>query len=161
AVVLWLAVSFLAFHLPVLAQNAITDTTVSADTVTRLYGDSPCDTCPEMSGRLSSATIPDNQNLTGTVTKNAEYRSPEIVSSQVIASGSVVYTAGEITLGPGFEVKAGAQFEAHATDEFWQVNMLTYNLYIHANTSYKTHALYIKQFGADVVFPYKVTVKLR
>lgn len=144
AVVLWLAVSLLTFHLPVLAQNASTDTTVSADTVI-------AKSIP-MAAAATPTDPADLLNLSGTVSENQTYTSPEINSSQVITSGSVVYTAGdEIVLGPGFEVKGGATFEANVKDDFYKdVVMLTYNLHgLHAPG--KTHGQYIKQFGADVV----------
>ena len=101
----------------------------------------------------SNTLVPDEVTLTGTVTKDQERKASNITSSQVIAGGKTVYLAEEeVVLGPGFEVKSGAEFDLTIErDSFHIVPMLTYNLHGKHTPDYGVHAKYINQSGAAVV----------
>ena len=101
----------------------------------------------------SNSLVPVNKTLTGTVTKNQEEKASNITSSQVIVSGKSVYLAEEeVVLGPGFEVKDGAEFELTVErDSFHVVPILTYNLQGKHTPDYGVHAKYINQSGAAIV----------
>lgn len=96
---------------------------------------------------------PEKLTLTGMVTGNNDKKAQgTIESTQVINSGKTTYFAGEgITLGPGFAVKAGAEFYADVNwDSFHSVKIMTYNL--GTNTKkYSKHAQIIKDVNPDVV----------
>ncbi|MDE5574955.1 MAG: lamin tail domain-containing protein [Bacteroidales bacterium] len=111
----------------------------------------------------SNSLVPVNKTLTGTVTKNQEEKASNITSSQVIVSGKSVYLAEEeVVLGPGFEVKDGAEFEVIVErDSFHVVPMLTYNLWGKHTPDYGVHAKYINQSGAAVVSVQEVYGKNR
>lgn len=96
--------------------------------------------------------VPDDLTLTGTETGDKDYRTKTIVSSQIIANGKTQYWAEEgITLGPGFEVKPGADFVAGVErDSVHLVKLMTYNLH-GQHTEYKEHAKVVKKANPDVV----------
>lgn len=99
---------------------------------------------------ILSAGVPDDLTLTGTGTN--DHRTKTITSSQVIESGTTQYWAEEeIVLGPGFEVKEGAEFVAGVErDSVHLVKMMTYNLW-GDHTEYKKHAQVVKNANPDVV----------
>ncbi len=96
--------------------------------------------------------LSEDLRLDGSQTGNNDYRGRNIVSSQVIERGKTVYWAEEeITMGPGFEVKAGAEFEAGVMrDSVHLVSFMTYNLKGRSN-HYVKHAQLVKNSKADVV----------
>lgn len=106
--------------------------------------------------------VPDEVTLTGTVMENREEKASHITSSQVIAGGKTVYLAEEeVVLGPGFEVKSGAEFELTVERaSFHHVGILTYNLK-GIKTLYTKHAEYIKNSGADIVSVQEVALKAK
>ena len=106
-------------------------------------------TAPEL---LFSSGVPDNLILTGTATGTNDHRTKTIESNQVIGSGTTQYWAEEeIILGPGFEVKAGAEFVAGVErDSVHLIKMMTYNLKGN-NTAYTKHTQVVKNANPDVV----------
>ncbi len=96
--------------------------------------------------------VPENMSLEEAVTEDKDYRTKTIVSSQIIAGGKTQYWAEEgITLGPGFEVKPGAEFYADVEpDSVHLLKMMTYNLK-GKHTEYKEHAKVVKKATPDVV----------
>lgn len=117
----------------------------------QLFNYSPDDYSETPSPSVMIAPVPDDLELSGTVTENTEYRTTTITSSQVIESGKTTYMAEEgIYLAPGFEVREGAGFEAivHG-DSVHLVTMLTYNTH-GKHTYYVKHAEVIRNSKADV-----------
>lgn len=117
----------------------------------QLFNYSPDEYFETLPPSIMIAPTPDDLTLSGTVTENAEYRTTNITSSQVIESGKTTYMAEEeIYLAPGFEIKEGAGFEAIVNgDSVHLVTMLTYNTW-GKHTYYVEHAEVIKNSKADV-----------
>lgn len=109
---------------------------------------------------LLSAGVPDDLTLSGTASGTNDRRSKTITSNQVIESGTTQYwTEEEIVLGPGFEVKEGAEFVAGVErDSVHLVKMMTYNLRGN-HTEYKKHAQVVKNANPDVVAVQEVRKK--
>lgn len=101
---------------------------------------------------LGNPPVTDKLTLSGTISGPKEYKASNIVSSQVIESGKVIYFAEEdITFEPGFEIREGAEFDAiMERDSFHHVKMMTYNLK-GDHTSYVLHGVVVKYSKADVV----------
>ena len=99
-----------------------------------------------------SSSNSETLSLSGTVTNNSNQRACRIESSQTISAGKTTYLAEEeIVLNPGFEVKAGTEFEATINREsFHHVTMLTYNLGPEID-DYCDHAKNITKSKAAVV----------
>lgn len=125
----------------------------SSQNIVQLFNYLPEDYSETPPPSIMGAQAPENLTLTGTVTGNNDKKAQgTIESTQVINSGKTTYFAGEgITLGPGFAVKAGAEFYADVDwDSFHSAKIMTYNL--GTNTKkYSKHAQIIKDVNPDVV----------